>query len=312
MELLKAQKLCRELMDLHGLTLKNKWTFKWSNSKNTAGRCTYKVNRSFFNLGGSIYPEGGVITLSKFITPIHSDEKVRDTILHEIAHGLTKGHHHDYVWQRKAIEIGSDGKRCFAICDDLHKAKKETSKYTGTCPLCKHEWHQSRLPKRDQWCKCAGRRFKQEEKIQYIMNGAPAKAHAAIPVVTPRVPVAASRGFQQYASAAQNPTFATHTSFPNIMLNQAPDSYKSMLDKFEKEFMPHINDDRALFEKIVMKAKTTSNSWRTMNREVRKACNQYMGDTDRMTNKEFQETWFYEGVMVGRTTWGKSAPWIGK
>ncbi len=257
MELLKAQKLCRELMDLHGLTLKNKWTFKWSNSKKTAGTCSYKgISRLF----GGAYPEGGVITLSKLITPIHSDEKVRDTILHEIAHGLTKGHNHDYVWQRKALEIGSDGKRCFASCPELKEMHKETSKYTGTCPLCQHKFYKSRLPKGDRWhTNCARKPYTQENKVQYALSDNRYKA-IEIPKTAPtqRVPIAASRSFQRYVTAANTSTNAT------------------------------------------------------MNREVRRLCNQYMGDTDRMTNKEFQDTWFYEGVMIGRTTWGKNAPWIGK
>lgn len=34
---------------------------------------------------------------------------VENVILHEIAHALTEGHHHDEVWRQKAIELGSDG-----------------------------------------------------------------------------------------------------------------------------------------------------------------------------------------------------------
>lgn len=306
MDLLKAQKLCRELMDLHGLTLATGWIFKWDNSKRRAGCCSYKRQSRF--LGGG-YPDGGTIQLSRIITPIHSDEKVRDTILHEIAHGLTKGHHHDYVWQRKAIEIGSNGKRCFDVCEELKEVQKEMSKYTGICPLCKHEWHQNRLPKRDQWCKCAGRKFKQEEKIQYrFSNSQYKKIELPKSIPTPRVPVAASRGYTQYATAAQI-GLSVGTLFPRNLLTQTPDSYKSMLDKFEKEFLPLINNDTALFSKIVSKA-LASNSWRTMNREVRRLCNQYMSDTDKMSNKQFQDMFFYEGVMIGRTTWGKNAPWI--
>ena len=83
-----------------------------------------------------------------------------------------------------------------------------------------------------------------------------------------------------------------------------------MLDKFEREFLPLIDNDKALFNKIISKA-IASNSWRTMNREVRRACNQYMGDTDKMTNKAFQEMFFYESVMIGRTGIGSKAGWIG-
>ena len=50
---------------------------------------------------------------------LNSDEAtIRDTILHEIAHALTPGQHHNDVWRRKATAIGCTGQRCakIAIC----------------------------------------------------------------------------------------------------------------------------------------------------------------------------------------------------
>lgn len=35
-----------------------------------------------------------------------SGAQVEETILHELAHALTKGHNHDAVWRAKAIELG--------------------------------------------------------------------------------------------------------------------------------------------------------------------------------------------------------------
>lgn len=315
-KLLQAQALCLEMMNKHGLTAAAGWKFKWINSKNVAGKCstnggrkvigrTYGGKRIFMPTG---ITNGGTIMLSKFVTQHHDDAKVLDTILHEIAHGLTPGHGHDYVWKSKARSIGCNGERCYDVNDSetLVEAKRAVSNIIGTCPLCKKEWHKARMPKRDLWCKCTQRRFKQEEKIVYVANSAKqTTVTKSTPIPTPRIPIAASRGFNQYATAAQS-----GTCFPNNLLNQAPDSYKSMLDKFEREFMPLINNDVVVFKKIINKAQSTSTSWRTMNREVRKACNQYMGDTDKMSNKAFQEMFFYESIMIGRTTWGKNAPWI--
>lgn len=42
-------------------------------------------------------------------------DDIRNTALHEIAHALTPGHHHDDVWRQKALEIGCDGKRCHSF-----------------------------------------------------------------------------------------------------------------------------------------------------------------------------------------------------
>ncbi len=305
MDLKKAKELCLELMDKHGLTKEKNWRFGWINSQSTAGCCSYKINRGEYSplfLHLPKYPEGGKIQLSKFITSIHTEEKVRDTILHEIAHGLTKGHDHDYVWQRKAIEIGCNGQRYYHECEELAEAKKAVAKYIGVCPLCKNEWTANRVPKRDQWCKCAGRRFKQDERIKWVVNSnrAVTKPEPKIES-TPNVPI---HGSNQFAKKA-------NTSFPETLLNQVPDSYKRMLDKFETEFLAMPICSRDIFEDIIRIAKTTSGSWRTMNREVRKACNIYVVKNCIMTNAEFQEKWFYEGVMVGRTTYGKNAPWAG-
>lgn len=285
MQLQTAETLCLELMKLHGLTPEKGWSFQWLNSKNVAGKCRY--------LGTAINPKGGIIFLSRFVTTHHSDEQVRDTILHEIAHGLTPGHKHDRVWQRKAIEIGADGKRCYDVTDELLEAKKSISKYIGTCPKCGHEIPTSRLPKRDLWHKnCATKPYHQKDKIAYVANN----------IIKVAKPI-------QYATAACNPTPTTKAVG---LYNQFPDSYKRMLDKFEKEFMCFMSNyiDKSTFENITANAYRSANSWRTLNREVRKACNQYVFDKKFMTHKQFQERFFYEGVMLGRTKHGATAPWL--
>lgn len=279
MDLQKAQDLCLQLMDKHGLTKEKGWSFKWINSKRAAGRCLSKRKMGIWI--------GGEIMLSTFVTQYHSEEKVLDTILHEIAHGLTPGHHHDYVWRMKAIEIGCNGQRCYDVSDsnELEEAHKATAKIIGTCPLCDRKWYQSRMPKRNQWCKCAGRRFRQEEKIVYVEN---TTIKTTVSKPTPKV------------KASGNVT-------PGA---QRPDAYKGMLEKFEREFLPLINNNKSLFIQITHQA-MQNNSWRTQNREVRKACNKYMFENGLMTNQRFQEMFFYEGPMNGRTTHGTKAPWIG-
>ena len=297
MDLKKAQDLCIALMQQYNLTSQTGWSFSWIKSLSCAGKCRYNRNAS-----RQYY--GGIIKLSVEITQIHSDEEVRDTILHEIAHGLTPGHHHDYVWQRKATEIGCSGSRCFDVCEGLKEVRLQKAKYIATCKLCGHVFSTTRLPKREQWCKCTRRTFRQDEKLIWNLNDS-RKADVPMPksIPTPRIPIGVSRGYQQ---------FKAHTSFPDTLLLQAPDAYKRMLDKFETDFLMETTGEinREVFEKIVMKAKTSSNSWRTMNREVRKACDAYCVEYDIMSHKDFQEKYFYEGVMNDRTTWGKNAPWI--
>jgi predicted SprT family Zn-dependent metalloprotease len=57
-----------------------------------------------------------VISLSYEFTKHVSDEEIRDTILHEIAHALVgKAHNHDEVWRAKALEMGCTGRRCHDV-----------------------------------------------------------------------------------------------------------------------------------------------------------------------------------------------------
>lgn len=320
MDLKKAQTLCLEMMEKHGLTKEKGWKFEWINSKRTAGKCrTFGGKKliGFTRSGARQYAptgttNGGVIMLSTFITQHHSETKVLDTILHEIAHGLTPGHGHDHVWRSKAISIGCNGERCYDMNDseELLAAKEKTSKVVGTCPKCSNKFFKTRIPKNDQWCRCTMRRFLKEERIVWAVNGT-TQITQPTPKAAPvtKVPVHLSRGFNQFVKPTNG-----HTSFSNTLLNQAPDSYKKMLDKFEQEFLAlpaMMNETRQTFENIVRDAKNTSNSWRTMNREVRKACNVWIVENGWMTNADFQAQFFYEGTMIGRTTWGKNAPWAG-
>jgi hypothetical protein len=85
----------------HGL---GTWTLEWNRSKRIAGQCVHMANGA-----------RGIIILSKAFAEVNLTPAVRETILHEIAHALTPGHNHDYVWRRKALEIGSNGKPCVDI-----------------------------------------------------------------------------------------------------------------------------------------------------------------------------------------------------
>jgi len=55
-----------------------------------------------------------IISLSRHFLQSDNGTKaeIEDTILHEIAHAMTPGHHHDDVWRQKALSIGCSGKTC--------------------------------------------------------------------------------------------------------------------------------------------------------------------------------------------------------
>ena len=94
-----AQRLTNRLLIDKGLT---GWTIRFNTARRTAGTCNHAQR---------------VITLSKYLLAQRSYEDSLQTITHEVAHALTPGHSHDYVWQRKHREMGGNGQRCFAHVD---------------------------------------------------------------------------------------------------------------------------------------------------------------------------------------------------
>jgi predicted SprT family Zn-dependent metalloprotease len=117
MKLTKARQLAHQLMKKNGLSLW-KWKFEFSKrSRTTAGWCRDRkgVHR---------------IALNRIYTRLNSEKAVYEILLHEIAHALTPGHHHDGVWQRKCIEIGGNGQT-------YHHDKVPAGKYRRYCKVCK-------------------------------------------------------------------------------------------------------------------------------------------------------------------------------
>ncbi|MEE9367596.1 MAG: SprT-like domain-containing protein [Pontiella sp.] len=101
--------LAQELIALHGL---KKWRFKFDHSTRRAGCCNYRDK---------------MISIAFELARSGSDEDIRDTILHEIAHALAgRKHNHDAVWKAKAHEIGCTGER-------THKLQFAPPRWSVTC-----------------------------------------------------------------------------------------------------------------------------------------------------------------------------------
>ena len=147
MNLFEAQTMTLDLMKAHSLW---NWRFNWHNKKVAFGTCNHTKQ---------------IIYLSKALV-LHMEVKaVKNTILHEIAHALVGvGYGHNYVWQRKAIEIGCDGNRTadYGIVVE--------SKYVATCKGCGKKIGAHRKPKRKHWCLCDNRRFEPEMELNYVQQ----------------------------------------------------------------------------------------------------------------------------------------------
>ena len=108
------------------------------------------------------------ITLSSSFVSFNTWEEVRLTVLHEIAHALVGfAHHHDWVWKKKCLEIGGDGKRCADIRD--RGIKVDTSKYSykAICPVCHEEHFRVRKPRKLHSCGACSKVFSKDRILVY-------------------------------------------------------------------------------------------------------------------------------------------------
>ena len=108
--------LLEDFMEIHGLLSKG-WRPKIVDDRSRGGYCHWERKILAISVHHLSSPE----------------DKIVDTILHEIAHALVGPYvkQHGEIWRRKALEIGCSGHRCMRM--------QTPYKYTGFCKNCKRE-----------------------------------------------------------------------------------------------------------------------------------------------------------------------------
>jgi len=141
MELSIAKKHCEDLLKHYGLDIKG-WKFgRFTSAVRTLGTCKGR-NKT--------------IDLSTKMTIMRSDDDVKMTILHEVAHARDnemRGHSaHDKIWRNLFISMGGNGKTRTDIDIEI---RKQTYKYISICPVHGEIGGRTRMPRRpDSWhCK---------------------------------------------------------------------------------------------------------------------------------------------------------------
>ena len=84
----------------------------------------------------------------------YSDDQIREVIVHEVAHAICLGHHHDKVWKKTANALGKKwGYKIERQCHDAElnaaiyklKAAPRPYRYELYCPVCGKTWKYRRV-----------------------------------------------------------------------------------------------------------------------------------------------------------------------
>ncbi len=154
MDLADAFWLAERLVEQHGL---DGWSVEYDSAKRRAGVCRFQDR---------------VIGLSAPLTALHDEDRVRDTILHEIAHALVGPRHgHDAIWREVAMRIGSSGERCVDA-----EAPRVSGAWMGVCPAG-HVIDRHRRPERVYSCPQCNPKFAIQHVFTWTHHGRPAPMH---------------------------------------------------------------------------------------------------------------------------------------
>ncbi len=127
MDTKSVESLAQDLMSKHGLTAKG-WKFQFDRSTHRMGLCRFAPK---------------IISVSKPLADLNSEETLRDTILHEVAHALAGSQAgHGILWKLQARVLGARLETC---CKVSQVIQVETA-WQAVCVDCGVKVSRTRAP----------------------------------------------------------------------------------------------------------------------------------------------------------------------
>ena len=124
------------------------WSWRWDRATRRYGCCHHAQK---------------LITISKALVELNKFEESRDTLLHEIAHGIVGCNHgHDEVWKNACVMIGARPERCYG--NHIIQPPKQ---WVAICPGCLREVYRTRKPRRITSCGQCCSTFNPEFILKY-------------------------------------------------------------------------------------------------------------------------------------------------
>lgn len=129
---------------------------------------SFGFDRAVRRFGQTMFRNFSVgITLSAPLVEFNDESRVRDTILHEIAHVLAgPNHDHDNHWRNIALSIGGNGRT-------TSSAVTPPKRWVGSCVGCDTVFYADRLSdrrKRSSCSKCSGNVWRADRLISWTRN----------------------------------------------------------------------------------------------------------------------------------------------
>lgn len=131
------------------------WRFQFDRARARFGCCRFDAR---------------LITVSRALALVNTEEECRDTVLHEIAHAIAgKEAGHGPVWKKACLLVGAKPVRCY----NADTVRQPDPRYWAVCPRCEHRVGYFKRPATIRACrrccvKYSGGRYDERFKLRVL------------------------------------------------------------------------------------------------------------------------------------------------